>query len=143
MAPEAPVKPAAGPQGLQGIPSKPYQVPTNLSEHGKKLYTELQSVLDGPADQVAETLLQTAFCETAGENTRRVDTRVMFALHQLLTETLKANPESTVEVFKRMLAIKMMLKRPDNTSIASACCLSFHICIHTAVGWGGSGAVFW
>jgi hypothetical protein len=48
----------------------------------------------------------------------------MFALHQLLQESLKANPESTVEVFKRMLAIKMMLKRPDDPAFASVLCVS-------------------
>lgn len=104
---------------VHAIPSRPYVAPAGLSEHGQKIAKELKSVLEGPADRVVETLLDTPFCESTGENSRRVDTRVMFALHQLLQETLKANPESTVEVFKRMLAIKIMLKRPEDAAFAS------------------------
>jgi hypothetical protein len=113
--------PAGTQQGMQPnrIPSKPYQVPAGLSDLGRRIYADLKSVLDGPADKVGETLLNTPFCESTGKNTRRVDTRVMFALHQLLQETLKANPESSVEVFKRMLAIKMMVNRPDDPAFAS------------------------
>lgn len=120
-------KPAAE-QPIQGIPSKPYKAPAGLSELGQKIHTELKSVLEGLADKVGETLLETPFCESTGDNTRRVDTRVMFALHQLLQETLRADPESIVEVFKRMLAIKMMLKRPDDAAFASTFCIT-HACM--------------
>jgi MYND finger len=51
---------------VQGIPSKPYQVPAGLSDLGRKIYAELKSVLDGPADKVGETLLETPFCESTG-----------------------------------------------------------------------------
>jgi hypothetical protein len=102
-----------------GIPSKPYKPPPNLSEQGRELYESLKSVLDGPADRIGHTLLETSFCEEAGDNTRRVDTRVMFVLHQLLQETMKAQPDSTIEPFKRMLAIKMMIQKPDDPGFAS------------------------
>eukprot|EP00892_Ulva_mutabilis_P009680 jgi/Ulvmu1/7084/UM033_0145.1 len=109
------------PNGMQKItiPSRPYVPPPNLSAAGRALYEKVKPVLDNTIDKLAQTIVDTEFCEATDENTRKIDIRILQTLFDLLGETMRADPNSASEVFKRFVSIKNMTKRADDPGAAS------------------------
>lgn len=102
------------------IPSRPYIPPSNLSAAGRALYEKVKPILDNTIDKLAQTIVDTEFCEATDENTRKIDIRILQTLFDLLGETMRADPNSAAEVFKRFVSIKNMTKRADDPGAASA-----------------------
>lgn len=123
----APAPASGAPNGMQKItiPSRPYTPPSNLSAKGRAAYEKVKPVLDNTIDQLHKTIVDTEFCEATDENTRKIDIRILGTLFDLLGETMRADPNSAAEVFKRFLSIKNMTKRPDDPAVASTCCSCF------------------
>jgi hypothetical protein len=118
-APATTTTPAAEPNKLPAFPSQPYQLPSNISDRGKTLYGKLKPILDGPPQMVHQTLTETEWCTTEGDK-RKVDTRVIYALAELMQETVRAEPHTAAEVFKRMIAIKSFVQHSDDLMFSSA-----------------------
>lgn len=103
------------------IPSRAYEAPPGLSAKGRAAYDKVKPILDKTIDQLHKTIVDTEYCEATDENTRKIDIRILGTLFDLLGETMRADPNSASEVFKRFLSIKNMTKRPDDPAVASAC----------------------
>lgn len=103
------------------IPSRPYVPPSNLSAKGRALYEKVKPILDNTIDKLAQTIVETEFCEATDENTRKIDIRILATLFELLGETMRADPNTASEVFKRFLSIKNMTRHSDDPGAASVC----------------------
>ena len=126
--PQAEAKPAA-----TAIPCRPYTLPSGISEQAKTIYEKIKPILDTTPEHMNNAIGETPFCLSSEGNNKRIDTRIIYAFSEFLQESVKADPGSAGEVFKRMLALKIFLKHGDHFLFASALPLSpcMHICWFT------------